>query len=202
MFTGIVQGMGKVVERRELPGLVTFRIAMPEATGAIKIGSSVSVSGVCLTVTRLEDGMADFDAMQETLALTSLGTLSIGDEVNIERSARVGDEIGGHRVSGHVAGAATIVAIDTPENNWIVTFRCPREWFRFILAKGFIGLDGASLTVVNPQPELGTFQVYFIPETLRQTTFGRKKTGDAVNLEFDPETQAIVETVERVLAAQ
>lgn len=203
MFTGIVQGLGQVRAREAKPGLVRLTIALPErAQGGAEIGASVSVAGVCLTVESLVQDAAVFAIMQETLDRTNLGSLQVGEDVNIERAAHYGEEVGGHLLSGHVFGTAAITAIDKPENNHIITFSCPREWFKYILAKGYIALDGASLTIVNPNTKAGTFQVYLIPETLSVTTFGEKKVGDLVNVEFDATTQAIVDTTERVLAIQ
>jgi len=120
--------------------------------------------------------------------------------VNVERSAKMGDEIGGHPMSGHVSTMAQITNMDDQENNRVITFRVEPVWMRFIFSKGFIGLDGASLTVVDADKQLGTFKVWFIPETLKLTRFGTKQVGDWVNVEIDPQTQVIVETVERVLS--
>ena len=203
MFTGIVQGMGIVRARKDAPGLVRLTIELPErAQGEIQIGASVSVGGVCLTI---ESGTATeviFAIIQETLSKTTLGNLQINDSVNIERAAKYGDEIGGHHVSGHVFGVAKIVNLQNPINNHVVTLQCPPEWFKYILPKGYITLDGASLTIVNPDTAAGTFEVHLIPESLAVTTFGQKKVGDSVNVEFDVTTQAIVDTTERVLAIQ
>ena len=203
MFTGIVQGMGIVQAREDLPGLLRFSIALPEcARGNVRVGASVSVAGVCLTVESATLDEAVFAVMQETLDRTMLGSLQINGAVNIERATQYGDEIGGHQVSGHVSGVAAISAIERPANNHVITFTCPRDWFKYILPKGYIALDGASLTIVNPDSVAGTFQVFLIPETLAMTTFGKKEVGDFVNVEFDVATQAIVDTTERVLAIQ
>jgi len=185
------------------PGLLRLQIRLPETIREVPvIGASVSVGGVCLTVEALAGTTVTFAVMQETLNRTNLGTLQIGDLVNIERAARYGDEIGGHQASGHVFGVAKIADIKTPPNNHVVTLACPREWFKYILPKGYLALDGASLTIVNPNASAGTFEVHLIPETLAITTFGKKEVGDLVNVEFDVTTQAIVDTTERVLAIQ
>lgn len=164
----------------------------------IKQGASVSVSGVCLTVAAIDGSKLAFDMMEETLEKTTLGSLKVGDLANIERSITVDAEIGGHRVSGHVTGVAEIINLDTPPNNHILTFKCDPTWMDYILPKGFIALDGCSLTVVDVMKE-GGFTIHLIPETLRITTFGEKKVGDWVNLEIDSTTQAIVETVKKYL---
>lgn len=137
--------------------------------------------------------------MEETLRKTTIGSLKEGNVVNIERSATMGEEIGGHIMSGHVSTTAEIVAVETPENNKAMTFRVEPIWMKYIFSKGFIGLDGASLTVVDADKGKATFQVWFIPETLRLTKFGEKNVGDWVNVEIDPATQTIVDTVENLL---
>lgn len=201
MFTGIVQACVPVEKLEKKTGLYTFAI---EVSGNImqglRFGTSIAVDGVCLTVARIEGHLVYFDAMMETLNKTTLGQLEIGRKVNIERSARVGDEIAGHNVSGHISGMAEIVQVEEPENNKIVTFQVRSDLMKYILEKGYIALDGASLTVCNVDAEKGTFDVYFIPETLSRTVFRDKKVGDKVNLEIDSQTQAIVDTVERVMA--
>jgi riboflavin synthase len=197
MYTGIVQGICPVVDLYHAPGLLTFTVDLGEFSRGLKLGASVSVSGVCLTVVAIEGSFVVFEAMQETLDRTTLGGIEVGDEVNTERSARVGDEIGGHVVSGHVTGTAMIVSVDTPPNNVILRFRVDPSFMPYILPKGFIALDGASLTVVDVVGD--TFTAHLIPETLARTTFARKKIGDDVNLELDAQTVALVSTVKRIL---
>ncbi len=197
MFSGIVQKKAPIVRADSVPGLLTLIIDLGDLAEGLERGSSVSVSGVCLTTTTVEKGHVTFEVMGETLEKTSLGQLRVGDMVNIERSIKIGDEIGGHRVSGHVIGTANIDNIETSPNNHILTLRCNPAWMDYILPKGFIALDGCSLTVVNIGADF--FTVHLIPETLRITTFGEKKVGDAINVEIDPETQAIVETVKKYL---
>ncbi len=200
MFTGIIKGLFPVVKIIDEPGLRSFIVALStELVAGLKNGASVAIDGVCFTVTTINNHDVSFDAMEETLRKTTIGTLKEGDYVNIERSARVGDEIGGHLMSGHVSTKAEIVAINESENNKAMTFKVDPVWMRFIFSKGFISLDGASLTIVEAKKEEGTFQVWFIPETLRLTRFGSKSVGDEVNVEIDPQTQVIVETVESIL---
>jgi riboflavin synthase len=200
MYTGIIRGKFPIVSVDHKPGLSTFCLELPdEMLTGISIGASVALSGVCLTVTSIDKHRLTFDAMQETLDKTTLGSIAQGDLVNVERSARIGDENGGHDMYGHVTGMATIVSIETPENNTVMTFQVPQAWMKFILPKGFVGLDGASLTVTDPDADAETFKVWFIPETLEKTTFGNKRVGDKVNLELEKQTQVIVETVERVM---
>jgi riboflavin synthase len=200
MFTGIVQGMATVIAIEKKTNALHLKLDLTGLARDIQLGASVSVSGVCLTVASIQDSHLEFDVIGETLAKTSLALLQLGDQVNIERSARLGDEIGGHHVSGHVSGTVTIKNIDTPPNNWMVTFACEAIWMPYILPKGFIALDGCSLTIVD----VGTdwFTVHLIPETLVRTTFGKKSVGDKVNFEIDAITRAIVDTVQRILLPQ
>jgi riboflavin synthase len=200
MFSGIVKQLSPVVAVETREGLSRLQIALGAYADGLQKGASVSIAGVCLTATDISDDVVAFDVMQETLDKTTLGTLKVGDFVNTERSIRVGDEIGGHRVSGHVTGTAEIVNVETPTNNKILTFRGNPAWMEYILPKGFIALDGCSLTVVDVGPDW--FTVHLIPETLAITTFGAKTTGNRVNVEIDPEMQTIVETVKRVLAGR
>ncbi|PJE77030.1 riboflavin synthase [Candidatus Uhrbacteria bacterium CG10_big_fil_rev_8_21_14_0_10_48_16] len=200
MYTGIIQALCPVIELEEKPGLTSFRVELPDRLlGGLQIGASVSIDGACFTVTLIENNLVSFDAMQETLVKTTIGSLKQGDFVNIERSAKMGDEIGGHPMSGHVSTMAEIIEVTDQENNKAVTFKVSPEWMKFIFSKGFIGLDGASLTVVDADKDKGTFQVWFIPETLRVTRFGTKGIGHFVNVEIDPQTQVMVETVERMM---
>ena len=199
MYTGIVQRVTDIVAVNKKIGLNTLVINFdPLLLVNLTIGASVAVDGVCLTVTTVENNKVSFDVMQETLNKTTLGLLNAGDKINIERSAKQGDEIGGHILSGHVEGTATISQIRESENNYIIDFSCPAEWMKYILPKGFIAINGASLTIVDTQPT-GGFNVYLIPETLRATTFKQKCLGDKVNIEIECQTKVIVTTIERYL---
>ncbi|GBF91988.1 riboflavin synthase subunit alpha [Raphidocelis subcapitata] len=199
MFTGIVQGLARVADVGREPGLSRVRIELPAGRAVgIQIGASVAINGTCLTVTEIDGDTLAFDIMSETLRATNLGDLAAGRAVNYERSARVGDEIGGHNVSGHVHTKARISAIEETPNNRRVVFELPDEsWMKYILPKGYVAVDGCSLTV--GEVEGRTFSVYLIPETLRVTVFGVKGVGDSVNIEVEAQTQAIVDTVERVV---
>lgn len=199
MFTGIVQAAVPVVALVEQPQLVTLTLELPERLCAgLAIGSSIAVNGTCLTITGFEGRHVHFDAMLETLRVTNLGTLRVGDRVNVERAARHGDEVGGHILSGHVHAQAEIVRIEQPENNHEIVFRAPAALMKYILPKGFVALNGCSLTIGRVEGDI--FNVWLIPETLRATTYGELGVGAQVNLEVDAQTQAIVDTVERVLA--
>ncbi|ATM85758.1 riboflavin synthase [Yersinia massiliensis] len=200
MFTGIVQGTAPVVAIDEKSNFRTHVVEMPtEMLPGLALGASVSHNGCCLTVTAVEGNQVSFDLMKETLRITNLGDIKVGDQVNLERAAKFSDEIGGHLMSGHIICTAEIAKIYTSENNRQIWFRMPSDdLMKYVLHKGFIGIDGISLTigeVVNNR-----FCVHLIPETLARTTLGKKRLGNRVNIEIDPQTQAVVDTVERVLA--
>jgi riboflavin synthase len=197
MFTGIVQGVAVVEDIDAAPGLSSFAIRFPaDRVQGVTIGASVSIDGTCLTVTRQEDDLLFFDAMQETLRLTTLGALTPGDRINFERAARIGDEIGGHLLSGHVHTTAELVAIDRPENNCTLTFEVPEQWTKYIFPKGYIAINGASLTIGEVTDN--RFNIHLIPETLRATTFADIALADQVNIEIDSQTQTIVDTLARL----
>jgi riboflavin synthase len=203
MFTGITRGTFPVTHVVRAPDLVRFSIDLgPEQSKGLEIGASVSVDGVCQTVTALNGTQATFEAIAETLRVTTLDALAVGQRVAIERSARVGDEIGGHDVSGHVRGTGVLLDVHVDGARHDLRIGVPAAWMKYVLSKGFIALDGSSLTIgaTGVDGEQGFFEVHLIPETLRLTNFSHKRAGDRVNVELDPRTVAIVETVERVLA--
>ena len=204
MFTGIVQGVASVQALVDRPGLRSFTLQFPPGFAeGLSIGASVSVEGVCLTVTELQgQTAARFDVMAQSLSLSSLAALSDGSRVNIERAARDGAEIGGHPLSGHVDFTATLAEIRRPENNCVLRLAVPAPWMRYVFAKGYIAVNGASLTVAQARRERdgsGWFEVWLIPETLRMTTFGSQREGDALNVEIERQTQVFVETVREAI---
>ncbi|EHK90095.1 riboflavin synthase [Aggregatibacter actinomycetemcomitans] len=200
MFTGIVQGTAQIKTITEKANFRTHTVEMPqEMLKGLQIGASVAHNGVCLTVTEIKDNLVSFDLMQETLKITNLGELNIGDPVNIERAMQMGTEIGGHILSGHVYCTAEIIERLPSENNLQIWFKLPtKEVMKYVLTKGFIAVDGISLTIGEVREQ--RFCVNLIPETLHRTLIGKKAVGDKVNIEIDPQTQAIVDTVERYLA--
>ncbi|AEX52651.1 riboflavin synthase [Rahnella aquatilis] len=202
MFTGIVQGTGTIVSIDEKPNFRTHVVRLPEdMLDNLQLGASVAHNGCCLTVTEVNGDLVSFDLMKETLRLTNLGELKEGDPVNLERAARFNDEIGGHLMSGHIICTAEVAKILTSENNRQIWFRMPHEdLMKYVLHKGYIGIDGISLTI--GEVTRTRFCVHLIPETLQRTTLGTKRLGDKINIEIDPQTQAIVDTVERVLASR
>jgi riboflavin synthase len=198
MFTGIVHSTVTLVDIIKKNDFQTHIVQFDDALlDGLAIGSSVAHNGCCLTVTQIKGNKVAFDLMQETLKVTNLGDLQVGDAVNIERAARFGDEIGGHQMSGHILFMAKIKNINKSENNCQITFEIPDVYLYYIFNKGYIGIDGISLTV----GELvgNTFNVNLIPETLQRTNLNNRQVGERINIEIDPQTQAIVETIERIL---
>ena len=194
MFTGIVQGTGCVQSVRG-DTVVTVAIEIPSTEG-LEVGGSVSIDGVCLTATSVGNSVT-FDIIPETLERTTLGSLSPGSNVNVERALKFGDELGGHLLSGHIMGTAEIITV----KNQDYTIKCPTEMAEFIQEKGYIAVDGISLTIGETDGE-GCFDVHIIPETLRLTTLGGKSVGDHVNIEIDAMTQAVVETTKRLMESR
>ena len=201
MFTGIVQGLAQVASITDRPGLRSLELALPQGFDTdLAIGASVACDGVCLTVTeRPAPNLARFDVMQQTLGLTTLACLAAGGQVNVERSAAAGAEVGGHVLSGHVDCQAVVLAIRQPENNHVLRLGVPASHRRYLFAKGFIAVNGASLTMAEVDRQAGWFEVWLIPETLRMTTFGGKRVGDVLNLEIERGTQVMVDTVREIL---
>ena len=200
MFTGIVQKLAQVksVERDE--NLLRLSIGLGQLAIGLELGSSVAVNGVCLTVSEIQGEDIDFDVIPETLVTTNLDLLSATSFVNVERSYKVGDEIGGHIVSGHVGTVAALKSIRQENHDRVLTFQTDESWMKFIFHKGFVALDGASLTISSVNRSENTFSVSLIPETIARTTLGSFVVGDLANLEVEAQTVSIVETVERVMA--
>ena len=194
MFTGIVQGTGSV-HSIEGDSTLTFAIQIPSTDG-LEVGGSVSIDGVCLTATSIGPQVT-FDVIPETIHRTTLGSLKPGDSVNVERALKFGDELGGHLLSGHIMGTAKISKVRDQD----YTICCPPEMADYIQEKGYIAVDGISLTIGETDGN-GGFDVHIIPETLRLTTLGNKSEGDRVNIEIDAMTQAVVETTKRLMGQQ
>lgn len=202
MFTGIVQGVARIAALNDKTGLRTYQLEFPGGfCKDLEIGASVAVDGVCLTVTALHgDNAAEFDVMQQSLSITTLGEYAQDGHVNVERAAKDGAEIGGHPLSGHIDFKAHIAQIRELENNYVIRIAVPPEWLRYIFAKGYIAINGASLTIAEVNRQEGWFEVWLIPETLRMTVFAEKKTGASLNIEIERTTQVVVDTVRTMLA--
>ncbi len=187
MFTGIISDIGQCVEMSRKGDIARMVVDCAYEADGIAVGASIANSGPCLTVVarfpRNYGARLEFDVGAETLAVTTLGDLKVGGRVNLERSLRVGDELGGHLVSGHVDGVAEIVARDDFEGMARFRFRAPPALSRFIASKGSVALDGTSLTVNVVEGD--EFETLLIPHTLAVTTWGERKAGDRVNLEVD-----------------
>jgi riboflavin synthase len=201
MFTGIVQAKCELVSIQTNAGIKTFELAMsPQLTQGLVTGASVANNGVCLTVTKILNDKVFFDVMEETLAVTNLSKLAPKDAMNIERSLTFGSEIGGHILSGHVHCQARVTDISANDKHHNIALNLDPKWMVYIFYKGFVGVNGCSLTVGETHSE--GFILHLIPETLALTNLSELVVGDYVNIEIDSQTQIIVDTVERVLAAK
>ena len=207
MFSGIVEGTGIITDIEERSEHIHWKVQLPKGSEeGLGIGASVSLDGVCLTATNIEDRIIGFDLIQETLQRTTLNERKIGDTVNIERALRYGEEVGGHLVSGHIMATGTIVDItnsmqqsgENTDNTADIQISIPNSLIDYIFEKGYIAIDGISLTIGKVDESAG-FYLHIIPETLRRTTLGTKSVGDSVNIEIDSMTQAVVDTVKRVM---
>lgn len=192
MFTGIVIEQGTVARAREKKGSLDLEITAPSVARDVGVGDSVAVNGVCLTAIRSGRRSLRFEAIEETLSRSTLGSLKRGGNVNLELAARLVDRLGGHLVQGHVDGLARVVRIENEDDARRVWFEAPTEILRYMVAKGSVALDGVSLTVVDVG--LTTFQVALIPHTLKATTLGKLKVSSIVNVEVD----VIAKYVERL----
>ncbi len=217
MFTGIVQTQAQLIDRqcREQLEQLTFAVA-PRFLQGVAHGASIAINGCCLTVVAFGDGhdtaaqnrtgqdsaeysWVRFDVIDETLRLTNLADVAIGGWVNFERSLKVGDELGGHQVSGHIHGTAAILSMERTSTNCAIAIALPAAMQPYVFRKGFIAIDGASLTV--GAVEDSRFWLHLIPETLQITTLGQRQVGDLVNIELEQQTMTIVDTVRRTLSA-
>jgi riboflavin synthase len=204
MFTGITRGTIPVVSVTHEPFGIEYFVEMGDAgVRGLELGASVSIDGVCQTAVSILGTSVGFQAIHETLRVTTLGQLKAGDRVSFERSLRAGDEIGGHDVSGHVTGVGEILSSAADGGATATTLRLrigvQKEWLRALLPRGFVAVNGSSLTIAAVGENW--FEVCLIPETLRLTNLGAKSVGVQVNIELDARTLAIVATVERVLAS-
>ncbi len=196
MFTGIVSGTAPILRIAEGEGIRKITVDLGDFLDGLETGASVSLDGVCMTVVSMDSGEVTFDAISETLDRTTLSDRSEGDWLNVERSMKLGDELGGHILSGHIMGTAEIIESKEIGEGLDLLISIPDGCSPFILEKGFIAVDGMSLTVGKCDEE--SFGLHIIPETLRITTLDKKVVGDRVNIEIDSRTQAVVETMLRM----
>ena len=200
MFTGIVQKLVKIDSIDKEANLIKLRLDLGDLAKGIALGASVAINGVCLTVCEIVGNKVSFDIIPETSGATNLNLLDASSFVNVERSYKVGDEIGGHLVSGHVGTTAPLVEVVHERHDRVYTFAVSDSWMKFIFHKGYIAIDGASLTVSAVDRSDSNFSVSLIPETIARTTLGLIHLGDSVNIEVEAQTVSIVETVERIMA--
>lgn len=184
MFTGIIKGIGRVAALEERGGDTRIVIdAVDTDLGDVALGGSIAVSGVCLTAVELDGTRFAADVSQETLSLTTLGTLDVGSSVNLEGALRAGEPMGGHMVSGHVDAFGVLEAREQDARSWRLTFSVPAHLRRFFAPKGSVCVDGISLTVNEVEGD--RFGVNIVPHTMSHTTLGERTVGDRVNLEID-----------------
>jgi riboflavin synthase len=200
MFTGLVEALATVVELRPEPPGVLLIVSVPQLLGSadgecVCAGDSIALNGCCLTVVAASRDRLEFQAGEETLRRTNLGRLQPGSPINVERSLRLGDRMGGHFVTGHVDGLGTLHSRHDAGNWSTFWFRAPVELMRQMASKGSVAVDGVSLTLVDVEAE--RFSIALIPHTLSVTTLGRRQPGDTVNLETD----VLAKYVERRLTA-
>ncbi|MEA2710919.1 MAG: riboflavin synthase [Phycisphaerales bacterium] len=195
MFTGIVERTIRIAAVSDGTGFVRLNLAAPADWSDVKLGESIAINGVCLTVAEIAPPMIGFDVIPETLSKTNLGLLKAGDLVNAERSLRAGDRIDGHFVQGHVDGPARLVDQSTGEKEWRLTVHPPLELMKFVVPKGSVTLDGVSLTVAAVSKD--RFEVALIPTTLNLTTLGSRPMGWPFNFEADVLSKTIISWLER-----
>ena len=196
MFTGIVAGISQITAIEDGEEIRSFVVNLAEFDEGLEVGASVALDGVCMTVVSIEGTEVRFDAIPETLERTTLGGLVADDWVNVERSLRMGDELGGHILSGHILMTARILQRTERGEAIDLLIETPPEALPYILEKGFVAVDGMSLTVGEVSES--SFALHIIPETLRVTTIGEKQVGHSVNIEIDSRTQAVVDTIRRM----
>lgn len=197
MYSGITQGLFVVKSLTKRPGLFHYSVVLNEELAKnLKTGASISIDGVCQTVVAKNGIEVSFDAMQETLVKTTLNELFVGRKVSVERSLVYGDEIGGHELSGHVLETGEVIDKKISGENLCLSIQCSVACLAFVKPKGYIAVDGSSLTVGLTNKKQHSFEVYLIPETLRKTNFSNKNVGDNVNIEPDMKTMILVETIQ------
>ena len=201
MFSGIVQGTAIITSVVQREDILTIEVDLGgKLVQELAIGASVAVDGVCLTAVNIDGGQVKFDLIEETVKCSTIGPERLNTAVNIERSLKFGDEIGGHVVSGHVSGCATVKEVENGENGRTLLLSCHEDEIGYLMNKGFVTLDGISLTVGEVNRDDSTFDVHLIPETLAVTTIAYKDVGDQLNLELDATTVAAVEAAKQMLA--
>ena len=194
MFTGIVQEIGIILEREETDSGISLTIATSESfLEKLTIGASIAVNGVCLTVVEFFGDSVRFDVIPETLRVTNLNKVTKDSRVNLERSLKFGDEVGGHVLSGHISCTASSRLVKSDDEVELI-LSCPKEWMNYIFHKGYVAVNGASLTVAKKESD--NFSVFLIPETLKATNLHEVLVEDLLNIEVDQTTYAAVKATE------
>ena len=194
MFTGIVQEIGSILEREETDSGISLTIATSESfLEKLTIGASIAVNGVCLTVVEFFGDSVRFDVIPETLRVTNLNKVTKDSRVNLERSLKFGDEVGGHVLSGHISCTASSRLVKSDDEVELI-LSCPKEWMNYIFHKGYVAVNGASLTVAKKESD--NFSVFLIPETLKATNLHEVLVEDLLNIEVDQTTYAAVKATE------
>ncbi|MBP03594.1 MAG: riboflavin synthase [Euryarchaeota archaeon] len=206
VFTGIVEGKAELSSVKQFDGFTRWVIDLPPRHGEnLEIGASVALDGVCLTVVEIHGDSISFDLIHETLERSTLCLRKAGDWLNMERALRYGDEVGGHLVSGHVMAVGEIKRMDILEQGlngsktMDIEIHVPPEVSEYVFEKGYIAIDGISLTVGKTH-DSGGFDLHIIPETIRRTTLAGKQVGSTVNVEIESSTQAVVDTVKKMIS--
>ena len=183
MFTGLIEDIGKIKNMQHIGGDIRLTVMIPEWTDECRLGDSVAVNGVCLTISEIKNGSLSMDVSAESVSRTTLGSLKTGSPVNLERALRLSDRLGGHLVSGHVDGIGTVVKKEMRHGSWLFKIEVPETLSRYTIEKGSITVDGISLTINACGKNF--FEVNIIPETGKGTTLLDRKRGDLVNIETD-----------------
>ena len=199
VFSGIVHSTGTITQASKNKDSLTLEVeSSSDFVADLQIGASVCVDGVCLTVTSVTDTLMCFDLIIETLRSTTFDKVKISEQVNLERSIKFGDEIGGHILSGHVSDTVSIDKISKTDENYVLTFKTSSDIVKYIFPKGYVAINGVSLTVGDVSREDNLFNVYLIPETLRRTNLSNKLVGDLVNVEIESQTRNTVDTITQI----
>ena len=199
VFSGIVHSTGTITQASKNKDSLTLEVeSSSDFVADLQIGASVCVDGVCLTVTSVTDTLMSFDLIIETLRSTTFDKVKISEQVNLERSIKFGDEIGGHILSGHVLDTVSIDKISKTDENYVLTFKTSSDIVKYIFPKGYVAINGVSLTVGDVSREDNLFNVYLIPETLRRTNLSNKLVGDLVNVEIESQTRNTVDTITQI----
>ena len=196
MFTGIVEFVGTISDTRTVPGGQSLGVDVGAIAGECKLGMSLCISGVCLTVARVTGSCVTFDVITETLEKTVLGSKGIGDRVNVERSLRADDRLDGHFVQGHVDGTAVVERIHASPREHVVWLRPERAIEAYVIPKGSVAVDGVSMTIADVRD--GAFSIALIPTTLEKTTLSSLARGDRVNIETDIIARTVVHALSRM----